>query len=124
MCDFEASFQSEIQPLTGVWDAQFSAVRTKFESLTLNARSKMIYIGISSSGKDGCKSRWNAKYKALGLNRMAQLYLTYEDNAEGRVKIENEMGEYFGDVATIVKGMSGNGMHPFIVYVAWHEESK
>jgi hypothetical protein len=63
MCTFETSYQTETQPLTGVWDAQFSAIRAQFDTLTKNARPKMVYLGIASSGKDGCKSRWNAKYK-------------------------------------------------------------
>lgn len=64
--------------------------------------------------------------KALGLNRMAPLYMSYEKeegSTEGLAKIVGEMTEYLGEVATIQKGMSGNGMTPFIVYVAWFEEA-
>jgi hypothetical protein len=88
---------------------------------------------MASAGEEGCKSRWNAKYRGiafpsfndlgLGLNRMAPLFQTDSVGDEFSQKLEKELTEYFGDVANVVKGSGGGtGQAPFVVYVAWQEE--
>ena len=36
--------------------------------------STEFYIGISSGGRDGCRDRWNSKYKAMGYTNMICIY--------------------------------------------------
>jgi hypothetical protein len=116
---FDEAWKSGLTPITGGWDQSFSKVRTKFRKYTNGGTN--LWIGIASNGVDGCKTRWNSKYKPKGLNNMMPLYETSSDSL--RKNMEKELADlvqYLDNVAS--GGGGGKGSPPYIVFAAWKED--
>ena len=93
-------------------------VRRSISALTRDARK--IWIGIASNGDEGCRDRWNQKYKGLGMRHMAAIYTTSSERF--RRNMEDDLIEFYGDLVENMVGGGGgpDGTPPFTVYVAWN----
>ena len=117
MTSFDDAFRRDIMPSTGGWSAESSTVKRCISQLTRNAAS--CWIGIASNGRDGCRARWNSKYKGLGMSNMAAVYTTTSDHF--RKALEEELIDYYGSRLDnmVGGGGGGSGTPPYTVYVAW-----
>ena len=109
MTDFGTAFRSDINPATGGWRDQSETVKRKASALTRTA-SKW-WIGVASNGEAGCRQRWNAKYKALGMQHMAF-----------RAEMERELIDFFSEHVDNAVGGGGGGASDdggYCVYIAW-----
>ena len=92
MASFAAAFRRDVEPMTGGWDASSESVKRKISGLTRGASS--MWVGIASQGERGAEGRWNAKYKGLGLQHFAIVYVTSSDNF--RKAMESELTQFYG----------------------------
>ena len=120
---FNEAFRSDIEALTGGRHAVFESVKRRVSQLT-RTRTTM-WIGIASNGVvDGCRARWNAKYKAEGMQHMAAVYRTNSERF--RRDLETDLVEFYKNVDdvridNVARGGAGReGTPPFVVYVAWY----
>jgi hypothetical protein len=92
-------------------------VRRKVSALVRDSRN--FWIGIASNGEVGVESRWNQKYKGLGMHSIAIVYQTSSDSF--RKAIEEDLIDFFQDLCDnkIGGGGGGSGTPPYVVYVAW-----
>ena len=72
LLNFKQAFLRRPRPLTGGWKSVSEKVLTRIYNLTEH-RSGKFWIGKTSGGLAGCRSRWG-KYKSDGMNRMATVY--------------------------------------------------
>ena len=115
--DFIHAYREDISPYTGGWRENLTNVRQRISALTQNYHK--MWIGIASNGVSGCRERWNSKYKALGMKKMAAVYETSSDDF--RKKMEADLIEFYRDhVENPVGGGGGpTGIPPYTVYVVW-----
>ena len=117
MTAFDDAFRYDIDPFTGGWHEAQPSVRRSISGLIRQA--SRVWIGIASNGDDGCRTRWNRKYKGLGMRHMAAVYRT---SSEGfRRSMEADLIDFYEDfVENCVGGGGGpDGTAPFTVYVVW-----
>ena len=113
--NFDSAFRYDIPPWTGGVQSISTSVRQSISQLTKNSNSRF-WIGIASNGDDGCRARWNSKYKALGMKNMAAVYKT-----GSRKSMEQDL-IYFYSEHVSNKGSGGEGgagIPPYQLYVVW-----
>jgi hypothetical protein len=117
MTSFGDALRSDIEPASGGWRAESSTVRRKVSALVRDSRN--FWIGIASNGEVGVESRWNQKYKGLGMHSIAIVYQTSSDSF--RKAIEEDLIDFFQDLCDNKIGGGGgpSGTPPYVVYVAW-----
>lgn len=118
MSDFNTAFRYDIQPFSGGWHEARESVIRSIAGLTRGAQH--MWIGIASNGDDGCRARWNSKYKGLGMLHMAAVYDTSSENF--RRHMESDLIDFFGlDYLDNEKAGGGGpfGTPPYTVYVVW-----
>ena len=118
MTSFNDAFRQDIQPEKGGWKDSATAVRKKISKMT--SGSDGMWIGIASSGVDGARGRWNAKYKGLGMRHMAIVYETSSDHF--RKEMEADLVQFYSEHLDNVNegGGGGHGSAPYVVYVTWN----
>jgi hypothetical protein len=118
MVDFNTAYRSDIDPFAGGWRLCASSVRRSISQLT-SKQQRGMWVGIASNDVDGVRGRWNDKYKARGMERVAIVYKTSSDRF--RKVMERDLTEYYGDrLDNVNKGGGGrSGTPPYVVYVAW-----
>ena len=118
---FEDAYKFQVSPITGGWSNKFQAVRTKLRNHTRNGTE--IWVGITSGGIEGCKSRWNHTYKHKEgrLNRMMSLYETASE--EFQRNMETELTDLIRNLENVRRGGAGRrgGPSPYVVYCCWKE---
>ncbi len=116
MTSFGDAFRGDIEPATGGWRDQSEPVKRKVSALVRGSR---FWIGIASNGEKGVESRWNQKYKGVGMQSIAIVYQTSSDSF--RKAIEKELIDFYEDRCDnkIGGGGGGSGTGPYVVYVAW-----
>jgi hypothetical protein len=118
MTSFQDAWIDE-KPTTGGWKKSLSTVKRRISGYTRN--TKKFWVGFTSSGKNGCESRWNSKYKKEGMNRMVAIYETSsDDNAR---EVEKEVIEFYKEHCENENAGGGGstGKPPYYVYVAFQE---
>ena len=116
--EYEVAFRHDVVPYEGRWQHCLTSVKKSISGLTQNAMRK--WIGVTSDKEtDGCRQRWNNKYKRYGLNNMAAVYQT--KSVHHRANMETALIEFYKDDLDNVKGGGGGpaGEPPYVVYVAW-----
>lgn len=117
--DFESAFRSDITPITGRYfdDAVHTRLHQIISALTRDG--KPFWIGVTSGGVEGCRNRWNNKYKFVGMNSIALVYQTSSGDMVRRM--EADLIGFYEEHAEnpIGGGGGGQGEPPYFVYVAW-----
>ena len=119
--DFYDAFL-RMKPCTGHYHEAKPDVVDFVEWLTEEAID-CFWIGKTSRGERGCRSRWYDKYEEEGMNRMAIVYKT--SNQDSALKMEKYLIDVFEDEIENATG-GGGGMKaknnpPYVVYIAWEE---
>ena len=122
MTDFDDAFDDEHEPVTGGYKQVQPDVIEDINNLTRDRRGKF-WIGKTSGGEEGCKGRWNNKYKADEMNKMAIVYeSSSQDNA---CDLEEDLVDIFWERIKNVNRGGGGGWAednpPYVVYIAWRE---
>ncbi len=114
---FDDAFRHDIDPFSGGWRVAAPSVKRSISQLTRDASK--FWIGIASNGDEGCRTRWNAKYKGLGMKSIATVYRT--DSDDFRRDMEDELIDFYKEHCdNIARGGGGpRGTPPYTVYVAW-----
>ena len=109
--DFDEAFRADIKPSTG--DCRVSCVHTCVCQCIscLTRDTTAFWIGITFNKEEGCRKRWNDKYKSCGMNQMAmQVYETSsKDFCE---KVEEDLIEYYKECRPELQnntGLTGGG---------------
>ena len=116
--EYEAAFRRDVDPYEGGWQECLTPVKQCISGLTRNVMR--MWIGVTSDEeRDGCRWRWNNKYKRYGLNNMAAVYVT--NSMDDRANMEAELIDFYQDYLDNVRGGGGGraGNPPYVVYVAW-----
>jgi hypothetical protein len=75
MKSFEEAFD-KFTPITGGNIEVLESLHRTIGKLSSNCQN--YYIGITSNGKEGCRSRWNSKYKNLNFPNQQEKILTIQ----------------------------------------------
>ena len=117
--NFHKAFLRRSKPLTGGWKNISYKVTKRIKGLTKHRKGKF-WIGKTSGGRDGCKTRWG-KYKSDGMNRMAMVYQS--ESEDFALNMEEAMIEIFKRFIWNETGGGGGNRaddNPhIIVYIAW-----
>ena len=121
MTSFDEAFCDDHSPSSGCWSDQVTqtAVLKSIHELTRQTMAKF-WFGKTSNGKEGCRKRWNSKYREEGMTRIAMVYQSHL-----RDSILNMEAHLLAD--DILNGTGGGGgkpfegRKPFIVYIAWKD---
>ena len=120
--EFDNAFL-RMKPCTGLYhEAKFDCVEY-IDRLTDEAIGRF-WIGKTSGGEQGCCSRWYDKYEDEGMNRMAIVYMT--SNQDIALKMEKYLIRVFRNcVENETPGGDGRRSRwhnpPYVVYIAWEE---
>ena len=123
MTSFDEAFCDDHSPSTGCWSDQVTqtAVLKSIHELTRQTMTKF-WFGKTSNGKEGCRKRWNSKYKEEGMTRIAMVYQSHiHDSA---LNMEAHLIGMLAD--DILNGTGGvgkpaEGRKPYTVYIAWKD---
>jgi hypothetical protein len=120
MTSFDEAFDDKFTPITGGNIEVLESLHRTIGKLSSNCQN--YYIGITSNGKEGCRSRWNSKYKNLNYNGMKPIYLT--DSDKNRKAVEADLIEFSKSTGknidnTIGGGGGSSGSPPYVVYFAY-----
>lgn len=114
---FQRAFRADIEPFSGGWIAVGESVRRSIAAL-IRSEDKA-WIGIASNGATGLKSRWEQKYRGLGMQWMAAVYWTTSDHF--RREMERDLTQFFRNFLhnRRLGGAGPDGVPPYITYVVW-----
>lgn len=87
MTSFDEAYDGKFTPITGGNLEVLESLHRTIGNLSSNCNN--YYIGITSNGKEGCKSRWNSKYKGLNYTGMKHIYKT--DSDKNRKAVETDL---------------------------------
>lgn len=114
---FDDAFRRGVDPTTGGWIATLETVTRRISALA--GKDSVSWVGITSSGADGCRARWNAKYKGLGMKHMAAVYSSASHSFVSNM--EAELVKHYGHCVDNAIGGGGGaiGEPPYVVYAVW-----
>ena len=117
---FDRAYVQPRHIITGRWK---EALPTAIKFVMSQVQASPFWIGATSNGHDGCRSRWNVTYKWRWMNHMAPVYKT--DSDASRDQMEKELIKYFQhsfptQCQNVNAGGGGPiGDAPHIIYVVW-----
>ena len=122
MTDFDVAFNGRHEPETGGYIVAQPDVIKDIKRLTKHRRGKF-WIGKTSGGEEGCRNRWNAKYRSDKMNKMTIVYESSSQNFAS--DMEGDMiDEFWDEIKNEVRGSPGGLAEdnpPYVVYIAWKE---
>ncbi|KAL0231829.1 hypothetical protein GEMRC1_011233 [Eukaryota sp. GEM-RC1] len=74
--DFSSAYRSKIEPSTGGYLQVFEQLKGSIRGYIRRNSAKHWFVGITSGGANGLRTRWNGKYKALGYTHIICVYST------------------------------------------------
>ena len=123
---FRNAFVDDGEPIydRGNMRRELTDMSKRVQQLTADTKYR-IYVGKTSSGRYGCGNRWSNTYIYRGMNRMAIVYTT--DNQDTALEMETALMEelrrlnieFENDNAGGGGRRAGEDRTPFIVYIAW-----
>eukprot|EP01120_Amphizonella_sp_Union-15-10_P005328 TRINITY_DN16080_c0_g1_i1.p1 TRINITY_DN16080_c0_g1~~TRINITY_DN16080_c0_g1_i1.p1 ORF type:complete len:125 (-),score=17.44 TRINITY_DN16080_c0_g1_i1:8-382(-) len=122
MTDFNTAIKSKAETLTGHYQQVYEKLKDKIYDYTKRKGAKHMWIGIASRGLEGCRERWNDKYKDLGMTKMRALYQTSSDDYRKRLEalLIDWCAKHGYPIDNVVAGGGGGqGTPPYVVYVAF-----
>ena len=123
MTDFDDAFDGGHDPQTGGYIGAQPDVLDDIEQLTQDRRGKF-WIGKTSGGEEGCRDRWNGKYRSDKMNKMT---IVYESRTSQKFASDMEsdmIDEFWDEIKNEVRGSPGRLAEdnpPYVVYIAWKE---
>ena len=123
---FKKAFRNDHQPIPDrgkLADKQTRVLRS-VRGFTRNTIYKF-WVGKTSSDDEGCRTRWNGKYTHEGMNKMARVYSS--NNQQHVLDMERYLIKILPetDIANDKRAPPGRladeDKTPFIVYIAWKE---
>ena len=121
MANFDQAFIRGTAVTGGHIQAQPEVIAT-IRRLTRNVRGKF-WIGKTSGGEEGCRERWNNKYKQDGMNRIAIVYESSSQDSALNME-ENMIAQFGSQIKKQIGGGDGGwarSNQPYVVYIAWKE---
>ena len=119
--DFDEAFL-RMKPCTGHYHKAKPKVVDYIDRLTDQAIG-LFWIGKTSGGERGCRARWYDKYEDEGMNRMAIVYRT--NDQDYALQMEKYLIDVFEDDVENETGGGGGkkAKHnpPYVVYIAWED---
>jgi hypothetical protein len=120
MTSFDEAYDYKFTPITGGNLEVLESLHRTIGNLSKNCTN--FYVGITSNGMEGCRSRWNSKYKDLNYTGMKPIYKTDSDN--NRKAVEKDLIDYSKSTGknidnSIGGGGGSSGNPPYIVYFAY-----
>ena len=123
--EFDQAYRSKQDPYSGGYVQASTQVKQCISALTKNGKATAMWIGYTSSGVDGLRGRWNSKYKLIGMQQIAIVYVS-ETSIDFARNMEALLIEFYVDHVDNLNAGGGGpvGQPPYIVYVAWTEDPK
>lgn len=121
MADFDDAFHDSHKPVTGGYIEAQPDVIKDIDKLTEYRKGKF-WIGKTSGGEQGCRNRWNQKYRDDGMNSMAIVYQS--SSQQFAYDMEVDMIDQFWKKVKNEKEGGGPWAEdnpPYVVYIAWRE---
>ena len=120
--EFVHAYRSGVDPYSGGYQQASTKVKKCISALTRDGKATGMWIGYTSSGEAGLKGRWNAKYKLIGMQHIAMVYVS--DSIDFARNMEVLLIDFYVDHVDNLNAGGGGpvGQPPYVVYVAWTED--